>query len=255
MLIVALVLAMIGLAALVTAVVTSNELIAWVCIGASALGILLLIVDAIRDRAHRRQLPPAVPAAPVETTEVIEPVETTEVIEPVDTTETADLETSDLEPSDLETSDSAGDFTDETAPESDLAGEEIAEEIEIAAEEDHPDELVYEDPDYDLPSDDEADYPEPAEEAAIHTVDESSIAQDVDDEDVPVIEDESATEVRYVASPEGSAPTVVYTYSEHAETEHAETEYAETEYAETEYAETEYADTEDSPVGEDRPDR
>lgn len=52
MLIVALVLAVIGLAALVTAVVTSNELIAWVCIGASVIGVLLLIVDALRDRKH-----------------------------------------------------------------------------------------------------------------------------------------------------------------------------------------------------------
>ncbi|MGE2688778.1 DUF308 domain-containing protein [Mycolicibacterium pulveris] len=51
MLIVALVLAVIGLAALVTAVVTSNELIAWVCIGASAIGVLLLIVDAVRERS------------------------------------------------------------------------------------------------------------------------------------------------------------------------------------------------------------
>ena len=47
MLIVALVLAVIGLAALVTAVVTSNELIAWVCIG-----VLLLIVDAVRERSR-----------------------------------------------------------------------------------------------------------------------------------------------------------------------------------------------------------
>ena len=53
MLIVALVLAVIGLAALVTAVVTSNELIAWVCIGASVLGVLLLIVDALRERNRR----------------------------------------------------------------------------------------------------------------------------------------------------------------------------------------------------------
>lgn len=50
MLIVALVLAVVGLAALVTAVVTSNELIAWVCIAASVIGVLLLIVDALRDR-------------------------------------------------------------------------------------------------------------------------------------------------------------------------------------------------------------
>ncbi len=55
MLIVALVLAVVGLAALVTAVVTSNELVAWVCIGASALGVLLLVADAIRERQTRRQ--------------------------------------------------------------------------------------------------------------------------------------------------------------------------------------------------------
>ncbi len=52
MLIVALVLAVIGLAALVTAVVTSNELVAWVCIGASVIGVILLIIDAIRERQH-----------------------------------------------------------------------------------------------------------------------------------------------------------------------------------------------------------
>ncbi|WKG01273.1 hypothetical protein [Mycolicibacterium sp. HK-90] len=52
MLIIALVLAVIGLAALVTAVVTSNELIAWVCIGASVIGVLLLIVDAVRERSR-----------------------------------------------------------------------------------------------------------------------------------------------------------------------------------------------------------
>ncbi|GJJ16571.1 hypothetical protein [Mycolicibacterium mageritense] len=52
MLIIALVLAVIGLAALVTAVVTSNELIAWVCIGASVIGVILLIVDALRERSR-----------------------------------------------------------------------------------------------------------------------------------------------------------------------------------------------------------
>ncbi|MGY4709019.1 hypothetical protein ACXDF8_05545 [Mycolicibacterium sp. CBM1] len=54
MLIVALVLAVIGLAALVTAVVTSNELVAWVCIAASVIGVILLIVDAIRERQNRQ---------------------------------------------------------------------------------------------------------------------------------------------------------------------------------------------------------
>ena len=53
MLIIALVLAVIGLASLVFAVVTSNELVAWVCIGASLLGVALLIVDALRERQRR----------------------------------------------------------------------------------------------------------------------------------------------------------------------------------------------------------
>jgi hypothetical protein len=56
-LIVALVMAVIGLAALVTAVVTSNEVIAWVCIGASVIGVVLLIVDAVRERQHRDAAP------------------------------------------------------------------------------------------------------------------------------------------------------------------------------------------------------
>ena len=53
MLIIALVLAVIGLAALVFAVITSNELVAWVCIGASVLGVVLLIIDALRERQRR----------------------------------------------------------------------------------------------------------------------------------------------------------------------------------------------------------
>jgi hypothetical protein len=50
MLIAALVMAAIGLIALVTAVVTSSEVIAWVCIGASVIGVILLIIDALRER-------------------------------------------------------------------------------------------------------------------------------------------------------------------------------------------------------------
>jgi len=59
MLIVALVLAVIGLIALVVAVVTTNEVIAWVCIAASAVGVVLLVADAIRERRR------PVPAAPI----------------------------------------------------------------------------------------------------------------------------------------------------------------------------------------------
>ncbi len=53
MLIIALVLALVGLVALVFAVVTSNELVAWVCIGASVLGVVLLIIDAVQERRRR----------------------------------------------------------------------------------------------------------------------------------------------------------------------------------------------------------
>jgi hypothetical protein len=59
MLIVALVMAVIGLAALVTAVVTSNQVIAWVCIAASVIGVILLIVDALRERRQRDTTPAA----------------------------------------------------------------------------------------------------------------------------------------------------------------------------------------------------
>jgi hypothetical protein len=55
MLIIALVLALIGLVALVFAVVTSNELVAWVCIVASVIGVVLLIIDALRERRMRAE--------------------------------------------------------------------------------------------------------------------------------------------------------------------------------------------------------
>ncbi|MGH3969953.1 MAG: hypothetical protein ACRDTV_17990 [Mycobacterium sp.] len=54
MLIIALVLAVIGLAALVFAVVTSNEVVAWVCIAASVIGVVLLVVDALQERQRRQ---------------------------------------------------------------------------------------------------------------------------------------------------------------------------------------------------------
>ena len=59
MLIIALVLAVIGLAALVFAVVTSNELVAWVCIAASVVGVVLLIIDALQERRRRDTATPA----------------------------------------------------------------------------------------------------------------------------------------------------------------------------------------------------
>ena len=220
MLIVALILAVIGLAALVTAVVTSNELIAWVCIGASGLGVLLLIVDAIRDRATRRAVFPT--PVTVETTEVIEPVEATEVIEALE---------------------------DENLDRTEEFVEETAEPVEDIAVEDHPDELIHDEPDYDTPSDDEEEFPEPAEEAAIHIVSESDLAVDDPRDDLElaegyvieeapaeeapaeeapaeesvVVSESSATEVYYTPSPEGSADTVVHMVSESTATENLDT--------------------------------
>ncbi len=154
MLIVALVLAVIGLAALVAAVATSNEVVAWVCIGASALGVLMLIIDAIRDRAQRRvpaEADGAVAGASVDQANEI-PAEA-EVIEPV------------AEPADG-TEDTDGAELQADRPDGD---DDLVAEIAV---EDHPDEVVHDEPDYDLPSDDEAEFPVPAEEDAIHAVDE-----------------------------------------------------------------------------------
>lgn len=97
MLIIALVLAVIGLAALVTAVVTSNELIAWVCIGASVLGVVLLIVDALRERSRGATDKPGdeAPAATEPTEDAVqdypdEPAEAEPAAEPADEPEPAD---------------------------------------------------------------------------------------------------------------------------------------------------------------------
>jgi hypothetical protein len=93
MLIVALVLAVIGLAALVTAVVTSNELIAWVCIAASVIGVVLLIVDALRERSRREAS-----EAPATTDDVEpEPVEDYPEEAPVAQDDESDAETTAVE--------------------------------------------------------------------------------------------------------------------------------------------------------------
>jgi len=172
MLIVALVLAVIGLAALVTAVVTSNELVAWVCIAASVLGVILLIVDAIRERQSR--VPDEAVVAPAKAPEAPEEPE-----EPA----TADaVAYSDEEPADSNYSTFDADYPDESL------------EQEVAAE-DHPEEVVSDDPESDTPDDDEPELPEPAEEAALHTVDDNEPpADEVDDLDAEVNEDAAAAD-------------------------------------------------------------
>jgi hypothetical protein len=146
MLIVALALAVIGLAALVTAVVTSNEIVAWVCIAASTIGVILLVVDAVRERqAKRAGVLTGAAVAGAATTEVIDGAGDTEVIESIDT---------------------------DDAPDADAALDADAElEAEIAVE-DHPEEVVHDEPEYDTYSDDEPEYPPSAEESALHGVTE-----------------------------------------------------------------------------------
>lgn len=180
MLIVALVLAVIGLSALVAAVLTGNELLAWVCIAASAVGVLLLVADAIRERQSRRAVAGAM-AGP----ELMDDEAPTEVT--VADVETPGELTSAQETTGQETTaeDAAGESADEvlaTAEESAAEVQTTAEE-ELTAEivaEDHPEEIVHDEPDYDMFSDDEADYPAAAEEAAMHTTEGDST--DVADE-------------------------------------------------------------------------
>ena len=152
MLIVALVLAVIGLASLVTAVVTSNELVAWVCIGASAVGVILLIVDAVRERKASRL---EVPAATVEDAEppFIADAENTEIIESTEFSDSTQV---------IET----------TADTEVLTDPELPSDADELAAEDHPEELVHDEPEYDMPSDDEPEYSASAEESAIHIVED-----------------------------------------------------------------------------------
>lgn len=100
MLIVALVLAVIGLAALVTAVVTSNELIAWVCIGASVIGVLLLIVDALQERSRGTDTEDTYAEARDDETTVIPAVPESEITEdyPDDSAGEAEVLTPDVAP-------------------------------------------------------------------------------------------------------------------------------------------------------------
>jgi hypothetical protein len=178
MLIAALILAVIGLAALITAVATSNELIAWVCIGASSLGIVMLIVDAIREQFRRpvaqvavvpAVVAPALAEPTAEAVALAEP-ETAEVIEQVAEAVVVEDEVEGEAGGEVgdyvedESTYGAGDFADE----SDIAGSDVADSA--VAVEDHPDEVVHDEPDCDLPTDDEVEFPEPAEVAALHIV-------------------------------------------------------------------------------------
>lgn len=149
MLIVALVLAVIGLTALVTAVVTSNEVVAWVCIAASSIGVILLVVDAVRERQQRRT--GYLTAGSGRTTEFVE----------------YDDESGTSEAAVSEAAESIDETADETADE--MGAETGADLTEETAQEAYPDEVVHDEPEYDTYSDDEPDYPESAEEAAMHT--------------------------------------------------------------------------------------
>jgi hypothetical protein len=226
MLIAALILAVIGLAALITAVATSNELIAWVCIGASGLGIVLLIIDAIRER-FRRPLAPAAVAPAVLAPAVEEPAveaaalaesETVEVIEPIAEAVVVEAEVeAEVEGGvEDEFSYSTGDFADEP----DITSSDVADSV--IAVEDHPEEVVHDEPDYDLPTDDEVEFPVPAEVAALHIVSDTAT--------------EYATE-EYVAA---EYPAVEYVAAEYPAVEYVTAEYPAVEYVAAEHPVAEY---------------
>ena len=160
MLLVSLILAVVGLVALVAAVITNNEMIAWVCIGASSLGVILLIVDAIRERTVR---PPSGALTASDDAEYSTDADfSTDVVE-------ADAEYStDVVESDAEYS---TDVVETDVFESDFF------ETDVVETEDHPEELVHDEPEYDMPDDDEPydhgpQYAEPAEQSAMHVIDE-----------------------------------------------------------------------------------
>ncbi len=167
MLIVALVLAVIGLAALVTAVVSSNEIVAWVCIGASALGVILLVVDAIRERQRRATSTAGVVAgtatATTEFAELGQDPETVGDVTPRDETDDGGL-----------VSEQQAEIDSEIGTEEFGDAGSADETPEVAAEE-HPDEVVHDEPEFDTYSDDEPEYPPSAEESALHTLDESEL--------------------------------------------------------------------------------
>jgi hypothetical protein len=54
--------------------------------------------------------------------------------------------------------------------------------------EDHPEELVHDEPEYDLPSDDEPEFSAPAEESAIHIVDEQNAVEPAVDDEIVVLQ-------------------------------------------------------------------
>ena len=171
----------------------------------------------------------------------MEPVEVAEVVEPAEVTE-------------IVYEDEIPSSTDYFAHDTEYvaAATELSPEVVV---EDHPEELVYSEPDYDTPSDDEPEFPAPAEEAAIHVVgdlgedrgdyfyvasseeisgasESAEIAEDLPAEVVEEVavtaaaDDPYAAEVFYTPSPEGSADTV-YTYSESAEIEYINAEGSE----------------------------
>ena len=152
MLLVSLILAVVGLVALVAAVITNNEMIAWVCIGASSLGVILLIVDAIRERTV--QPPPGDLTASDDATAspFVADADGTDVIES-DVVDWTDVGETDV-------------------GETDVIETDVVYTNDVVETEDHPKELVHDEPEYDMPDDDEPEYAEPAEEAAMHILDE-----------------------------------------------------------------------------------
>jgi len=162
MLLVSLILAVVGLVALVAAVITNNETIAWVCIGASSLGVILLIVDAIRERTVQPPPGDLTASDDANTPPFVADADATDVIES-DVVDSTVVGETDVGETDVVES--------EVVYLADVVETDVA-ETDIVETEDYPEELVHDEPEYDMPDDDEPEYAEPAEEAAMHVLDE-----------------------------------------------------------------------------------
>jgi hypothetical protein len=158
------------------------------------------VLTPIEEPAVEGSAVEAAALAESETTEVIEPIAEAVIVED-------EVEGGLEDGVEAEFSYSTADFADE----SDIASSDVVDSA--IAVEDHPEEVVHDEPDYDLPTDDEVEFPEPAEVAALHIVSDPATeypAVEYATEEYPAVE--YATEeypaaeypaVEYVAAEEG----------------------------------------------------
>jgi hypothetical protein len=170
------------------------------------------VTPAVEEPAVEGSAVEAAAIAESETTEVIEPIAEAVIVED-------EVEGGLEDGVEAEFSYSTADFADE----SDIASSDVVDSA--IAVEDHPEEVVHDEPDYDLPTDDEVEFPEPAEVAALHIV------------------SDPATEYPAVEYATAEYPAVEYATEEYPAVEYATEEYPAAEYPAVEYVAAEEGQT------------